>query len=198
MAAEARVFVTYSVILLMLLVQRCSFNLVVNIKAKDGDVVQKEFRADPEKDYVTIDFMTHGSRYITVFIDFRLVSFFPFLFESHLSISSCSSINWSGIWFKIREWYSKIVLHFIPDNWRVKLETTLERLYFMLQKFGFIKRVDKGWVNTVKDLESWRFERMPFVKVNRGIVGCCGFTWEFRGALPLVDPHGMDERHSFH
>ncbi|XP_015756584.1 PREDICTED: out at first protein-like [Acropora digitifera] len=45
------------------MVQRCSFNLVVNIKAKDGDVVQKEFRADPEKDYVTIDFMTHGSRY---------------------------------------------------------------------------------------------------------------------------------------
>lgn len=103
MAAEARVFVTYSVILLMLLVQRCSFNLVVNIKAKDGDVVQKEFRADPEKDYVTIDFMTHGSRYITVFIDFRLVSFFSFLFESHLSISSCSSINWGGIWFKFRE-----------------------------------------------------------------------------------------------
>lgn len=95
-------FVTYSVILLMLQVQRCSFNLVVNIKAKDGDVVQKEFRADPEKDYVTIDFMTHGSRYITVFIDFRSVSF-SFLFESHLSISSCSSINWSGLWFKIRE-----------------------------------------------------------------------------------------------
>ena len=28
-----------------------------------------------------------------------------------------------------------------------------------LQKFGFIKRVDKGWITTVKDLESWRFER---------------------------------------
>ena len=27
------------------------------------------------------------------------------------------------------------------------------------QKFGFIKRVDKGWFTTVKDLESWRFER---------------------------------------
>ena len=27
------------------------------------------------------------------------------------------------------------------------------------QKFGFIKRVDKGWITTVKDLESWRFER---------------------------------------
>ena len=27
------------------------------------------------------------------------------------------------------------------------------------QKFGFIKRVDKGWITTVTDLESWRFER---------------------------------------
>ena len=27
------------------------------------------------------------------------------------------------------------------------------------QKFGFIKRVDKCWITTVKDLESWRFER---------------------------------------
>ena len=27
------------------------------------------------------------------------------------------------------------------------------------QKFGFIKRVAKGWITTVKDLESWRFER---------------------------------------
>ena len=26
------------------------------------------------------------------------------------------------------------------------------------QKFGFIKRVDKGWITTVKDLESWRLE----------------------------------------
>ena len=26
-------------------------------------------------------------------------------------------------------------------------------------KFGFIKRVDKGWITTVEDLESWRFER---------------------------------------
>ena len=28
-----------------------------------------------------------------------------------------------------------------------------------LQKFGFIKRVDKCWITTVKDLESWRFEQ---------------------------------------
>lgn len=78
MAADAKVYFNYSVILLLFLVQRCSFNLVVNIKAKDGDVVQKEFWADPEKDYVAIDFMTHGSRYINVYIDFRLVSFLTF------------------------------------------------------------------------------------------------------------------------
>ena len=28
----------------------------------------------------------------------------------------------------------------------------------LLQKFGFIKRVDKGWITTVKGLESRRFE----------------------------------------
>ena len=27
------------------------------------------------------------------------------------------------------------------------------------RKFRFIKRVDKGWITTVKDFESWRFER---------------------------------------
>ena len=26
------------------------------------------------------------------------------------------------------------------------------------QKFGFIEWVDKGWITTVEDLESWRFE----------------------------------------
>ena len=26
-------------------------------------------------------------------------------------------------------------------------------------KFGFTRRVDKGWITTVKDLESWRFKR---------------------------------------
>ena len=30
---------------------------------------------------------------------------------------------------------------------------------WLKQKFGFIKRIDKGWITTVKDLESWRFER---------------------------------------
>ena len=32
------------------------------------------------------------------------------------------------------------------------------------QKFGFIKRVDKGWITTVKDLESCPFE--PFVRAS--------------------------------
>ena len=30
---------------------------------------------------------------------------------------------------------------------------------FVMEKIGFIKGVDKGWITTVKDLESWRFER---------------------------------------
>ena len=64
----------HSIILLVFLVQPGSLNLVVNIKATDGDVVQKDFFADPEKDYVTIEYMTHGSRYVRVYIDFRLVS----------------------------------------------------------------------------------------------------------------------------
>ena len=34
-----------------------------------------------------------------------------------------------------------------------------QKHYNILQKFGFIKGVDKGWITTVKDLESWRFER---------------------------------------
>ena len=27
------------------------------------------------------------------------------------------------------------------------------------EKFGFIKQFDKGWITSVKDLESWPFER---------------------------------------
>ena len=38
-----------------------------------------------------------------------------------------------------------------------------------IKKFGSIKRVDKCWIITVKGLESWRFERQPFVRANRGI-----------------------------
>ena len=64
--------------------------------------------------------------------------------------------------------------------WRNKFlnskETVVQRRWESeTWKFGFIKRVDKGRITTVKDLESWRFERLPFVRANRGIVGCCWF-----------------------
>ena len=41
----------------------------------------------------------------------------------------------------------------------IQLKPAVPRLHKKEQKFGFIKRVDKGWITTVKDLESWRFER---------------------------------------
>ena len=63
-----------SLILFVFLVQNCSLNLIVNIKAKDGEIVQQTFFADPEKDYVTIDFKNNQGRFVTVYIDFRLVS----------------------------------------------------------------------------------------------------------------------------
>ena len=53
-------------------------------------------------------------------------------------------------------------------------------------KLSFTKRVNKGWITTVKNLESRRFERYPLVRANRGIVGCCTFL-ECRGALPLAE-----------
>ena len=46
------------------------------------------------------------------------------------------------------------------DEFLVSKETVvLRRWERSKQKFVFFKRVDKGWVTTVKDLESWRFER---------------------------------------
>lgn len=60
-------------IFLAFLTQQGSFNLVVNIKAKDGDIVQQNFFAYPEKDFVTIDFKNNEGRFVTVYIDFRLV-----------------------------------------------------------------------------------------------------------------------------
>jgi len=47
------------------------------------------------------------------------------------------------------------------ENERLKNIPAYQNDYhsFFIQKFGFIKRVDKGWITTVKDLESWRFER---------------------------------------
>ena len=65
----------------------------------------------------------------------------------------------------------------IEDEFLVSKETVLLRRWERSkQKFGFIKRVDKGWITTVNDLERWRFEREPFVRANRGIVGCCGLN----------------------
>ena len=40
-----------------------------------------------------------------------------------------------------------------------KKTVVLRRWERSKQKFGFMKRVDKGWITTVKDLGSWRFER---------------------------------------
>ena len=52
---------------------------------------------------------------------------------------------------------NKLFLHY---EFLVSKETVvLRRWERSKQKFGFIKRVDKGWITTVKDLESWRFER---------------------------------------
>lgn len=65
-----------SLILFAFLIRNCSLNLVVNVKAIDGEIVQQNFFADPEKDYVTIDFKNNQGRFVTVHIDFRLVSFF--------------------------------------------------------------------------------------------------------------------------
>ena len=46
------------------------------------------------------------------------------------------------------------------DGFLVSKETVvLRRWGSSKQKFGFIKRVDRGWITCVKDLESWRFER---------------------------------------
>ena len=50
--------------------------------------------------------------------------------------------------------------HYDNSEFLVSKETVvLRRWERSKQKFGFIKQVDKGWITTVKDLESWRFER---------------------------------------
>ena len=64
-----------SLVLFAFLIKNCSLNLMFNIKAKDGEIVQRTLFADPEKDYVTINFKNNEGRFVTVFIDFRLVSF---------------------------------------------------------------------------------------------------------------------------
>ena len=59
-------------------------------------------------------------------------------------------------------WYWDMVKNTsIITEFLVSKETVvLRRWERSKQKFGFIKRVDKGWITTVKDLESWCFERL--------------------------------------
>ena len=64
----------------------------------------------------------------------------------------------------------------IENGFPVSKETVVLRPWERWkQKFGFIKRVDKGRNTTVKDLESWCFERQLFVRANRRIVADVGF-----------------------
>ena len=48
---------------------------------------------------------------------------------------------------------TKIRLPQLAPTWTL-YQTNLKK-----QKCSFIKRVDEGWITTVKGLESWRFER---------------------------------------
>ena len=50
--------------------------------------------------------------------------------------------------------------HSTTDRW-IRWESILRgnRSTRRSTEIGFIKRVDKGWITTMKDLESWRFER---------------------------------------
>ena len=83
-----------SLILFVILVRNCSLNLIVNIKAKDGEIVQQTFFADPEKDYVTIDFKNNQGRFVTVYIDFRLVS---------LPLTMADSTETIGLFIEFKE-----------------------------------------------------------------------------------------------
>ena len=71
----------------------------------------------------------------------------------------------SLMWSSTRKWKYRCKYKLNYDKlganeFLVSKETVvLRRWERSKQKFGFIKRVDKGWITTVKDLESWRFER---------------------------------------
>ena len=54
------------------------------------------------------------------------------------------------------------MMWFFVNEFLVSKETVVPcRWERWKQKFGFIKRVDKGWITTVKDLESWRLSVSP-------------------------------------
>lgn len=89
------VFWLQSLILFVFLVQNCSLNLIVNIRGKYGDIVQQNFFADPEKDFVTIDFKNNEGRYVQVYIDFRLVSLMNYVSDMFPSVISLSYFDLS-------------------------------------------------------------------------------------------------------
>ena len=53
----------------------------------------------------------------------------------------------------ITQHYQSLVAQIVPRKSQVANPACWE------QKFGYIKRVDKGWITIDKGLESWRFER---------------------------------------
>ena len=59
------------------------------------------------------------------------------------------------------------------STWSVfgKQNVQAKKVYYrkqhLAQKFGFIKWVDKGWLTTVKGLESWRFWALAFRQSKR-------------------------------
>jgi len=71
----------------------------------------------------------------------------------------CTFVLWWPFWMTI------LSVRYPLKSKRKKIElqatvlSCFARLRLRKIKFGFIKRVDKGWITTVKDLESWRFER---------------------------------------
>jgi len=95
----------------------------------------------------------------------QLSSVFFFL----LCISSFLSLWWKEYFFieRVRGvGFRRMIIMIKVASWDssheflVSKETVvLSRWERWKQKFGFIKRVDKGWNTTVKDVESWRFER---------------------------------------
>ena len=77
------------------------------------------------------------------------------------SFNFSGSFSVSGLRCRIPD--SGFVLFHTPDfmnGFLISKETAVLRRWERLkQQFGFIKRVDKGWISTVKGLESWCFER---------------------------------------
>ena len=116
---------------------------------------------------------TDAFLYVITNLHCCLLSFFlPFSGSNVLSFVSCILRNFdcikvcrSGLW---SYWhYAGSPPTNLPPPYQtpstfeflVSKETVvLHRWERSKQKFGFIKRVDKGWITTAKDLGGWRFE----------------------------------------